>query len=48
MKSNSKSKSTKAASKMKDLPPKANPKGGKTSMNDMHFTKVVDKSSPTF
>jgi len=41
MKSKSKKRNTKAASKLKDLPPKANPKGGKTTMNDMHITKVV-------
>jgi type VI protein secretion system component Hcp len=47
MKSQSKKQDAKASTKLKDLSPKASPKGGGTSMQDFHFTKVTDKASPS-
>jgi len=51
MKTAAKNKTPKAASKLRDLQPVSNPKGGdsngKVNIQDIPITKHVDSSSPT-
>ena len=46
MKPKSKNQTTKAATKVRDLKPASNPKGGALSSNDFQITKQIDKTSP--
>ncbi len=46
MKSKTKNQTPKKATKVRDLKPSSDPKGGALSSNDFQITKQLDKASP--